>query len=100
MYVRLITFHLKPDVSNQDAAAVYDTLSALLKKQEGFQGMAGMINEETCQAVSLSFWQDQAAATEAGSRSLPALMENVQELVDRPLEISGYHLVSGELPAA
>jgi heme-degrading monooxygenase HmoA len=96
MYVRLITFHVKPDVTRVHAAAVYEALSAEMRDYRGFQGMTVLMNEGAEQAVSLTYWQDQASATEAGAKSLPVMLEKVHELVDRPPEISGYELVRQE----
>ena len=100
MYVRLITFHVKPGVTTDRAAAVYDALFAQMRAYRGFRGMAGLMNDAAAQAVSLSYWQDEACAAEAGEKSLPVLMEQVHELVDRPPEISGYEVVRQDpLPA-
>jgi hypothetical protein len=98
MYVRLITFHLKPEISREHADIVYDALIDVLRGCRGFEGMSGMINEESDLAVSLSYWRDQECASEAGARSLPLLIEQVHELVDRPPEITGYEVVRQDLP--
>jgi heme-degrading monooxygenase HmoA len=97
MYVRLITFHTRPSATKDHATAVYHALMAEMKGYRGFQGMTVMVNEEARRAVSLTYWQDQECATEAGTKSLPALMDQVHELVDRPPEIAGYDVVGQEL---
>jgi hypothetical protein len=71
-----------------------------MQKCRGFRGMSALINEDSKQAVSLSYWEDQQCATEAGSKILPVLMERVHDLVDRPPEVFGYELARQEmLPA-
>jgi heme-degrading monooxygenase HmoA len=100
MYVRVITFHVRPDVTRNHASAVYDALLAQMRDLRGFQGMAALINEEARKAVSLTYWEDQESATAAGVMSLPIVMEKVQNLVDRPPEVSGYQIVRQDfLPA-
>lgn len=96
MYVRLITFHVRPGTTTAHATAVYDALLAQMKDYPGFRGLSVFLNEDAAQAVSLSYWDDCACAVEAGAKSLPALMEQVRGLVDRAPEISGYEVARQE----
>ena len=43
--------------------------------------------------MSLSYWEDQESATEAGAVVLPLLMERTKGLVDQPPEVTGFDLV-------
>jgi heme-degrading monooxygenase HmoA len=68
-----------------------------LRGYRGFQGLSVLINEAAHRAISLSYWQDEESAAEAGTRSLPLLMEISEPLIDRPPEISGYELLRHEV---
>ena len=96
MYVRLITYHVKPSVTGALASSIYDELLSVMKPLAGFQGMSLLLNEEARTAMSLSYWEDQDSATVAGPVILPLLMGRVESLVDRPPEVFGFDLVKHE----
>ena len=96
MYVRLITFHVRPWVAEAHATSVYEGMLNVMRTQRGFQGMSLLLNEHTREAISLSYWKDQTCAIEAGSSILPLLMERAAEFVDRPPEVAGFELVRQE----
>lgn len=98
MYVRMITYSIRPSVSLEQATIIYHEMLSFLQPLPGYRGLSLLLNEEAHQAVSLSYWQDQESATEAGSKVLPVLMGRTQELVDRPPEVAGYEIVDQNLP--
>lgn len=100
MYVRLITYHFKPDVTSADASMIYREMLDQMRDISGFMGLSLLINEDVRQAVSLSYWRDQESASEAGIAILPHLMDRANEFVDRPPEVSGFELVSQEMTAS
>lgn len=73
---------------------LYDEMLGTMKSLPGFQGLSLLFNEDAHQAVSLSYWQDQEAATEAGVALLPHLMNETQVFVDRPPEVTGFELLN------
>jgi heme-degrading monooxygenase HmoA len=97
MYVRMITFHARADVTRDDAATIYQELFNSLRGYQGFEGMTALINEDNRQAISLTYWRDEQCAAEAGTASLPFLMEKVHGLIDRPPEVTGYEMIAHEL---
>jgi heme-degrading monooxygenase HmoA len=99
VYIRLINYHLKPAVTRADATPVYDEMHRLMQSLAGFRGLELLFNEDTHQAISLSYWKDRQSATDAGTAILPHLMERAQQYVDRPPEVSGYEMVSQEMRA-
>ena len=97
MYVRMITYSIRPSVNIDIAETIYEQMRDFMQPLAGYQGLSLLINEGRREAVSLSYWQDQASAVEAGSKILPLLMERTRELVDRPPEVAGFDLVRQEL---
>ncbi len=97
MYVRMITYSLRPSVGTDIAETIYEQMRDFMQPLAGYQGISLLINEDQLEAVSLSYWQDQASAVEAGSKILPLLMERTEEFVDRPPEVSGFDLVRQDL---
>ena len=93
MYVRVISYSFPPSVTVEQAEAIYGDMMKLTESLPGFQGLSLLINEETRQAISLSYWEDQASATEAGAVILPLLMERTKDLVSQPPEVTGFDLV-------
>ena len=96
MYVRLITYHVKPWVTEAHASSIYDEMFSVMKPLAGFLGMTLLLNEDSRMAMSLSYWEDQDCATEAGPMILPLLMGRAETLVDRPPEVSGFDVVRQE----
>lgn len=97
MYIRLITYHVKPWVTREHAMTIYEEMLNVMRSLPGFEGMSLLLNEDARNAVSLSYWRDQESATEAGTKILPLLMGRTVELVDRPPEVFGFDLVSQEM---
>lgn len=97
MYMRMITYHVRPDIEHAQAEEVYEDIVRVLKEQEGFQGSALLLNEDVSMAISMTYWDDEACAGEAGERVLPILYARTQELSDGPPEISGYHVLDHQL---
>lgn len=93
MYVRLITFHPRPDVTAEDAREIYRELIEILQDLEGFCGCSLLLNEETRRGISVTYWDDAATAERAGEVSLPVLLERVSELVESPPDVSGYEVL-------
>ena len=96
MYARLITYHVKPAVTEVHASSIYDEMLSIMKPLAGFLGMTLLLNEDSHLAMSLSYWEDQTCATEAGPTILPLLMGRAETLVDRPPEVSGFDVVRHE----
>jgi hypothetical protein len=99
MYVRMISYSIRPSVNLEQAETIYEEMRDLMEPLSGYQGLSLLINDERRQAISLSYWQDQESATEAGSEVLPLLMERTQDLVDGPPEVAGFDFVRQDLPA-
>lgn len=97
MYVRMITYHMKPDVTRDVATTTYNDILGTLREQNGFQGSALLLDEEARTAISLTYWLDEGCAGKAGERLLPTLFERTTDLSDRPPEITGYELVDHHL---
>lgn len=95
----MINYHLKPTVTEADAGPVYDAMHRLMGGLAGFRGLALLINEETHQAISLTYWQDQESARDAGDATLPHLMGQTQEFVEGPPEVSGFELFGQHISA-
>jgi hypothetical protein len=97
MYVRLITYHTRPGVTAADARAVYSEMLRVMQPLPGFKWISLLLNEDTHQAISMSCWNDQACAAEAGTAILPLLMQRASAFVDRPPEVAGFELVEQAL---
>jgi hypothetical protein len=99
MYVRLITYHVKPGVTAADARAIYNEMLTVMQPLPGFKGISLLLNEDTHQAISMSCWNDQSCAAEAGTAILPLLMRRAAVFVDRPPEVAGFEMVEQALLA-
>lgn len=97
MYVRMITYHMKPDVSRDVVTTTYDNILGTLREQNGFQGSALLLDEDARTAISLTYWHDEGCAGKAGEQLLPTLFERTSDLSDRPPEITGYELIDHHL---
>lgn len=93
MYARSITFRARPGVTTQQASVIYHELSRILADAEGFLGSTFMMNPETNQAISLTFWRDRECGVAAGPTVLPMLLVKVHPFVVGPPEISGYDVI-------
>lgn len=93
MYVRMIVFTFRPSVTIDLADEIYDDMLALMEPLPGYQGLTLLTNEETHQAISLSYWSDQSSAVEAGAKILPLLMERTRGLVEQSPEVEGFNLI-------
>jgi len=102
MYVRSITFAVNPGVTMQLASDLYHELTGIVADAEGFLGSTFMMNMETLQAVSLTFWRDRECGAAAGPLVVPRLLVKVHNLVSGPPEINGYDVVgqSFDFPSA
>lgn len=97
MYVRMITYHLKPDVSRKVVTTTYDDILGMMRDQNGFEGSALLLDEEARRVISLTYWLDEGCAGRAGEYLLPTLFERTTDLSDRPPQITGYELVDHDL---
>ncbi len=97
MYVRMITYHMKPEVGRDVASSTYNEILDTVRKQNGFQGSALLLDEEARTAISLTYWLDEGCAGKAGENLLPILFERTTELSDRPPEITGYDVIDHRL---
>lgn len=93
MYVRMVTFHVKPHATRDDAERIYVHLMSELCECQGFRGLTALLNEESRQAISMSYWDNQEDAAAAGQKTLPLLMDEVHSLVDQPPDVNGYWIV-------
>lgn len=94
MYVRIVTYSMHPAVTMDQARAIFAELTEILRRQAGYQGLSLLVNEVDRQAITLSYWQDQESAVQAGQETLPILMDRTSQFVDRPPEISGFDLIA------
>ena len=92
MYARVISYHARPQITTDDATAMYRQIISVLERVEGFLGSVFLMNESTHRAVSITWWRDGACAAEGGRKSLPLLMQ-IGDLVETPPEIAGYDVI-------
>lgn len=97
MYVRMITYHLRQDVTKDTASSTYNDIVEHLSDERGFQGSALLLDEEAGTAISLTYWSDEECAGEAGTHLLPMLFERTGDLTDRAPEITGYHVLDHKM---
>ena len=97
MYVRMMTYHMKPDVERSAVTATYNEILGTLRQENGFQGSALLLDEAARTAISLTYWSDEACAGKAGENLLPTLFKRTTDLSERPPEITGYELVDHRL---
>ena len=93
MYARFITYQVKPWVTEDHASAMYDEMHSIMQPLPGFKGLSLMLNSDIHRALSISYWDDQSCAAEAGLVLLPLLMTRAAEFVDHPPEVAGFELV-------
>jgi|GEM_PF-3800102 len=105
MYVRSISFRARPGVTAQQASVIYHELTTIVSEADGYLGSTFMMNAETRQAISLTFWRDRESGAAAGPKVLPMLLVKVRQLVIGPPEINGYDVIEqsfslADLPVA
>ena len=93
MYARSITFRARPEVTPQQASVIYHELTMIVASEDGYIGSTFMMNEETNDAISLTFWRDRDSGAAAGPKVLPMLLVKVHPLVVGPPEIRGYDVI-------
>jgi hypothetical protein len=97
MYMRMITYHVMPDVEHGQSEQMYEDVVRFLKEQEGFEGSSLLLNEDASVAIVMTYWDDETCAGIAGEKVLPILFECSAHLSEGPPEISGFHVLDHHL---
>jgi len=69
--VEMVTYNLKPNVTQADFAATHEQVNAWLKQQEGFL-YRSVSEDENGLLHDLAFWQDMPTAKAAGDAFMQA----------------------------
>ena len=93
MYLRVISFHLRPEIHHTEVMAIYGDFVSLLDGYQGLYGSACGLNKASGHAVSFLLWEDESRAAEAGKDLLPQLFECLQHAAGSPIEINGYEVL-------
>lgn len=93
MYARLINFTFEPSVTHDQAHDMYQDLVKQFQATHGCCGYSLMLMSNARHGVTLTYWDDAEAASAAGERILPMIIERMRDLLTEPPEILGYEVI-------
>lgn len=97
MYVRVLSFVCRADVEADHIQSVYRELANNASELDGFIGSSLLMSEDSCRGLALMYWRDRGAAAAAGPRLVSLLGERINDVLDQPPDIAGYHLVENDI---
>lgn len=93
MYVRVLSFVCREDVSSDEIKSVYQEVTNEAESLDGFLGASLLMGEESCRGMALIYWRDHDAASAAGPRLVSVLGQRIHEILVHPPEITGYNVL-------
>lgn len=97
MYVRVLSFVCRADIDTGHIHGVYRELANDASELDGFIGSSLLMSDDSCRGLALMYWRDRNAASAAGPKLVERLGSRINEVLDKPPEISGYHLVENNI---
>ncbi len=98
MYLRISSFHLKPDTSQAQAVSAFADVIRTARAQDGFLGCSLLMNEHTGIVAGFTYWDNQEHASQAGLVLQPLLYQTVRDITDAPCDIAGYEILDFPIP--
>lgn len=93
MYVRKVTFRLRPDTQTDYNQAFENQVLPLLRKQKGFQDEISLTNPGSVDAVSLSFWEHKNDAEAYNTAIYPEVLKMLAKTIDGTPRVHSFETV-------
>jgi len=93
MYVRNISFRLKPNMQSDYTRTFENQILPLLRKQKGFKDEITLSNPGSQDAVAVSLWEHKNNADDYNTNTYPEVLKTLAKVIDGTPRVQTFETV-------
>jgi hypothetical protein len=97
MFVRNVTFHLKPNMAADYNRAFQNGILPLLRKEKGFKDGIALSNPDSAEAIAISLWENKVDAETYNTKVYPTVLKIVERMIDGTPNVKTFEVVTSTL---
>jgi hypothetical protein len=97
MFVRNITFRLKPNMAADYNRTLQNEILPLLRKEKGFKDEIALCNPDSPDAIAISLWENKVDAETYNTNVYPNVVKILERMIDGKPTVKTFEVVTSTL---
>jgi quinol monooxygenase YgiN len=97
MFVRNVTFRLKPNMAADYNRAFQNEVLPLLRKEKGFKNGIALSNPDSPDAVAISLWENKVDAETYNTKVYPTVLKILEGMIEGKPNLKTFEIVTSTL---